>query len=73
MKIIEAAKKLEIPYENAKAIYRTYKIEGRFSKKLYKKREKDYQLFMQMQEIAAQRYEQNKIKQMAREKDGSHE
>ena len=40
MKIIDAAKQLDIPYENAKAIYRTYKIEGRFSKKLQKKREK---------------------------------
>ena len=53
MKIIDAAKMLDIPYENAKAIYRTYKIEGRLSKKLYKKREKDYEQFMRMQEIAA--------------------
>lgn len=44
---------LDIPYENAKAIYRTYKIEGRLSKKMYKKREKDYEQFMRMQEIAA--------------------
>ena len=57
MKIIDAAKMLDIPYENAKAIYRTYKIEGRLSKKLYKKREKDYEQFMRMQEIAAKRYE----------------
>lgn len=59
MKIIDAAKALDIPYENAKAIYRTYKIEGRLSKKMYKKREKDYEQFMRMQEIAAKRYEQN--------------
>lgn len=69
MKIIDAAKQLDIPYENAKAIYRTYKIEGRFSKKLQKKREKDYKLFMKMQQIAAQRYEQNLLDNMAQEQE----
>ena len=37
MKIIDAADIMDIPYENAKAIYRIYKLEGRTTKKNFKK------------------------------------
>ena len=37
MKIIDAAEIMDIPYENAKAIYRIYKIEGRTTQKNFKK------------------------------------
>lgn len=37
MKIIDAAEIMDIPYENAKAIYRIYKLEGRTTKKNFKK------------------------------------
>jgi len=33
MKIIDAAEIMDIPYENAKAIYRIFKNEGRTTKK----------------------------------------
>ena len=56
MKIIHAAEQVDIPYENAKAIYRIYKSEGRSSKKIAKKRVKDYSEFMRMHQIAADRY-----------------
>ena len=38
MKIIDAAEIMDIPYENAKAIFRIYKQEGRTTKKGYKKK-----------------------------------
>ena len=39
MKIIDAAEIMDIPYENAKAIYRIYKNEGRITKKTFNKLE----------------------------------
>ena len=42
MKIIDAAQSLGIRYENAKAIWRVYQLEGRFTKKIFKKQKKDY-------------------------------
>lgn len=38
MKIVEAAHLLNVKYENAKAIYRVYRKEGRITKKIFKKR-----------------------------------
>ena len=60
MKIVDAAEMIDIPYENAKAIYRIYKNEGRSQKKIFKKREKDYDQFMKMHKLAAERYRQLK-------------
>ena len=40
LRIIDAADLLSIPYENAKAIYRVYKNEGRFTKKIFKLKKK---------------------------------
>ena len=37
MKIVDAAQIMGIRYENAKAIYRVYQLEGRFTKKIFKK------------------------------------
>ena len=39
MKIVDAAEIMDIPYENAKAIYRIYKQEGRTAKKVFKKKD----------------------------------
>lgn len=62
MKIIQAAELVNIPYENAKAIYRIYKNEGRCKKKIAKKRVKDYDKFMKMYQLAADRYTKSKNK-----------
>lgn len=37
MKIIDAAQLMGIRYENAKAIHRVYQLEGRITKKIFKK------------------------------------
>ena len=39
MKIVDAAEIMDIPYENAKAIYRIYKQEGRTAMKVFKKKD----------------------------------
>jgi hypothetical protein len=38
MKIVEASRIARVPYENAKAIYRIFRLEGRKEKKPYKNR-----------------------------------
>ena len=40
LKIVEASQITGIPYENAKAIYRIFRLEGRSKKKTYKIRSK---------------------------------
>lgn len=40
LRIIDAAEMVNIPYENAKAIYRVFKNEGRFTKKIFKLKRK---------------------------------